>query len=263
MFLWGVMIISHKHKFIFIHCRKTAGSSITTSLARYLGNDDLQSSAIIDGARQKIYPPRRVIKEALLSMPPDILLSVLMCRRSFWRAVSKSIKIRYSRSFGGQTSHPTALAIASAFPTEWESYFKFCVVRNPWQKTLSDYYWVTKKFLRKKQLSTSPPSFEEYVQALANGQDLEGIVPKGHRNWDMYTINDKITVDYIIRFEDLMNGLTEALAQTSVDWDGWMPHMKKGVNPSSREYRPFYSEGLAGIVHKLYEKEINEFNYEF
>ncbi len=35
------MIISHRHRFIFLHCRKAAGSSIAQALAPYLGEDDL------------------------------------------------------------------------------------------------------------------------------------------------------------------------------------------------------------------------------
>ncbi|UOQ84351.1 hypothetical protein [Gracilibacillus salinarum] len=35
------MIISHKHKFIFIKTRKTAGTSIEISLSRYCGDQDI------------------------------------------------------------------------------------------------------------------------------------------------------------------------------------------------------------------------------
>lgn len=37
------MIISHRHKFIFLHSLKTAGSSITLALAPFLGEDDFMS----------------------------------------------------------------------------------------------------------------------------------------------------------------------------------------------------------------------------
>ena len=35
------MIISHKHKFIFIKCRKTAGSSVEISLSQLCGPEDI------------------------------------------------------------------------------------------------------------------------------------------------------------------------------------------------------------------------------
>ena len=42
------MIISHKHKFIFIKTRKTAGSSIEHYLSKYLGPDDICTGSDID-----------------------------------------------------------------------------------------------------------------------------------------------------------------------------------------------------------------------
>ena len=36
------MIISHKHKFIFLHSRKCAGSSMEVALNKYLGPNDIQ-----------------------------------------------------------------------------------------------------------------------------------------------------------------------------------------------------------------------------
>lgn len=35
------MIISHKHKFIFVKTRKTAGTSVEIALSRHLGPDDI------------------------------------------------------------------------------------------------------------------------------------------------------------------------------------------------------------------------------
>ena len=43
------MIISHKHKFIFFKTRKTAGSSIQVSLAKYCGEDDIITGQYRDG----------------------------------------------------------------------------------------------------------------------------------------------------------------------------------------------------------------------
>jgi len=42
------VIISHKHKFIFIKTRKTAGSSIEHFLSKYLGSNDICTGSEID-----------------------------------------------------------------------------------------------------------------------------------------------------------------------------------------------------------------------
>lgn len=230
-----------------------------SSLSRFLGPEDLQFSAIKDGAKLKIYPPKRVVREALGEMAVKDYLAVLIGKKSFWSVASKAVKEKYSMSMGSSPAHASASLVAAAFPDEWRDYFKFCVVRNPWDKTLSDYFWRTKRL-------AEPPTFDEFVDALA-GEPLPGITPLNHQNWDMYTIDDAVAVDYVVRFEELAAGLAEALAQTSVDWDGWMPHMKKGANQNKqvvrRDYREHYSEHTAQVVGRLYEKEINQFEYTF
>ena len=45
------MIISHKHKFIFLHSRKCAGSSMEVALNNYLGPNDIQIGSWTESLR--------------------------------------------------------------------------------------------------------------------------------------------------------------------------------------------------------------------
>ena len=45
------MIISHKYRFIFIHIRKCAGTSITRAMAPLLGEQDLVIGCTTEGER--------------------------------------------------------------------------------------------------------------------------------------------------------------------------------------------------------------------
>jgi hypothetical protein len=49
------MIISHAHKFIFLHARKCAGSSVTAYLNPLLGPDDIQIRELISQLHAKEY----------------------------------------------------------------------------------------------------------------------------------------------------------------------------------------------------------------
>lgn len=96
------MIISHKHKFIFVKTRKTAGSSIEKYLYNYLGPDDICTGSVLDSTlRLNINEDSKLYKD-------------------------------------GHVSHAY---IANNFPKEWQNYFKFAVDRNPWDKLVSAYYW--------------------------------------------------------------------------------------------------------------------------
>ena len=96
------MIISHKHKFIFIHVPKCAGTSITQAFLPILGEEDL----------------------------------VLGCTPEGERLHEENLKK------GGLVKHSTAQEIfRHVGPEIWNSYFKFTFVRNPWDLLVSRYHW--------------------------------------------------------------------------------------------------------------------------
>jgi hypothetical protein len=252
------MIISHTHKFIFLHCRKAAGSSIVVSLSRFLGPEDLQLSAILDTFDEGFRPPRRVIREAILGFTLGDYISLIAGRRSYSRQVSNSIKRRYMKVLGRGISHSPASVVAANFPKEWDNYYKICVVRNPWEKTVSDYFWRTRNLIKR-------PSLEQYIEALESNNALGGIVPSNHDNWPLYTINDHVMVDRVVRYENLHTELSKALANTSIQWDGWLPRKKanRGVVGGRRtEYRSMLSASSIATIRKLYAKEIEYFDYQ-
>lgn len=256
------MLLSHTYSFIFLHNRKTAGSSITVSLARYLGPQDLWIGSFPDAARHGVRPPNEIVIRALLY--PDTIGKVrgLFGSRRFWSYVNASHKARMAHKLhlGPEPSHAQAADIANAYPEEWASYLKFCVVRNPWDKVASDYRWQIDQF------TGDPPSFSEFVNALVSGGRLKGFVPSIVSNFDIYALNGDVAVDRIVRFEMLREDLDAVLAEIGVPWDGWLPRAKSTVDPSNRDpkaYRALYTEEDASVVGDLCQKEIQIGGYEF
>jgi len=254
------MIISNEHRFIFVHCRKTAGSSISVSLARNLGDDDLQIGAISDTLAQGIPLTRRVLHEANVYCHGTLSLFRLAGPRIFGRAVTRFIDQSYRPLLGRKPPHSPASNVARAFPEEWKNFHKFCVVRNPWDKAVSDYYWRIKS-------CRNPPTFPAYLEALQEGNSLNGIVPvELHSNWELYTIDDKIAVDCIIRYENLSEGLATLMSDLKLAWDGWLPRSKGNHRKTVRgpdSYREMYNSETLKIISRLYEREIEAFQYTF
>lgn len=248
------MIISHKHKFIFIHCRKAAGSSVTISLQRYLGHRDVQTAALSDALAIGIKPNLRSYLRLLKPWGAHGFAQQLIKSRSPSKALNMGVKGSY-RNMTNNTGHFTAEDIAKNWPEEWKNYHKFCIIRNPYEKTVSDYLWRTRNLVQS-------PEFEDYISAIYQGDDLGGLVPPLHDNWQFYTINDEIAVDSIVHFEELSAGLQNALSNTSVDWDGWLPHAKKSRrNDTNPGYGRYYNNSTLRMVSEIYRKEIEYFNY--
>lgn len=257
------MILSHRHRLIVLHCRKAAGSSICVSLARLLGPADLQISAIAETLTQGIPLTCRVLREAWRQSPAILSLARGLGLRVRGRALGRAIDHAYRPLLGRKPPHAPARRLSLAFPREWRDYRKLAVVRNPWDKTVSDYFWRIQRLRR-------PPSFATYVQALSEGNDLGGVVPLAfHDNWPMFTIDDRVVADQIVRFETLQADLVDSLRHLEVDWDGWLPRSKSGHRPgtgardASPGYRSYYTPDLERQVGQLYRAEIEQFNYRF
>jgi hypothetical protein len=254
------MIISHKYKFIFIHCRKTAGSSISNALSEFLGPWDIQLSAIEETLMMKRPITLRMWANAYARSPIAVPASILRGRAIYSRRVATSIKRAWRSKLGEKPQHAGAAQIRKAFPDEWLSFHKFCVVRNPYDRAVSDYFWRTRDAKEK-------PSFETYLSALEAGDNIGGVVPiKSYLNWPKYTIDGRIAVDSVLRFETLQTDFARLLSDRGLALSSGLPSLKSKYRPNStcdRPYRQHYSSRTRAMVERLYAPEIELFDYEF
>ncbi|MFK7830550.1 MAG: sulfotransferase family 2 domain-containing protein [Congregibacter sp.] len=197
------MIVSHEHKFIFLHCRKVAGSSVKTAIYPCLGSRDVMVGSVHEAINNGC-SLNSGTRRALLS--PIGLARFLACRvrgYSVPDCINEAIKARYKGPLGSNPPHATA-AVVKAFVGEqiWNSYYKFCFVRNPFEQVISDYFW--RRTNRKRGAFT----FDQFLDSLeVNGKD--GFA-SAVRNWDILTINGEPAVDYIGRYEDLETDFAHA-----------------------------------------------------
>ena len=251
------MIVSHKHRFIYLHCRKTAGSSIAVSLSRYLGGMDIQLSGIVDAIDYGVRPPKRMIFEALASPCLRSMGGILTKDKGFWRFVSSSVKKKYEQKLGPVPQHAPATNVAECFKEEWGNYFKFCVVRNPWSQVVSDYIW-------QFGVECKNVTFKYYVNALYEKRVIKGMGHPDRGNWNKYTIDDKVVVDKVVYYENLDTGLRDVLSEAGLPWDGWLPNAKRIISPGNKKkYRDYYDDEIADKVAYLYRKEVDAHGYVF
>lgn len=248
------MIISHRHRFIFVHCRKSAGSAVKVSLARFLGPRDFQLGVWGDAADAGVRPNPRAWLEMLRPGQLGFVTRQRLAGEATPAVMNRAIK-RAWRQRTGLGNFPAARDVRRLYPREWADYHKFCIVRNPFDRIVSDYFYRTKK------LAERPP-FADFVAAMTAGDDLGGRVKSDYSNWDMYTIDDEIAVDTVLRFEDLEKGLQDVLPRIGVPWDGWLPRTKAGAS-RPRAYRELYAQEQIDQVRMLCRHEIETFGYEF
>jgi len=144
--------------------------------------------------------------------------------------------------------------------------FKFCFVRNPWDRFVSLYFY----FFSKKRISCSFPVFCEKVRwsrfpwlgldippvSLYHTNRFSQCNPQA--DW-ITDENGELFVDFIGRFERLEEDFSKLCRHLAIREER-LPHKNKTAHQNYREY---YNKHTRRIVEKVYEKDIQLFGYEF
>lgn len=138
----------------------------------------------------------------------------------------------------------------------FSSYFKFTVVRNPFDRLVSQFAYMDRRpDLRAFIGMDGHATFDEYLSLISR---------KRHVQWEpqtsfIYDEDGKLLVDFIGRFEHLGQSMAyvfERLGLSGME----LPHL----NGADRApYRDYYTEELRLWVESLYERDLALLGYEF
>ncbi|SFV38806.1 sulfotransferase family 2 domain-containing protein [Hyphomicrobium facile] len=232
------MIVSHARRFIFVKTSKTAGTSIEISLSELCGADDIIAPA--RESKERKYPAYRarnlaipLYRAAYVSLPIPPLSPV-------------SKHFRFRKAF---YEHMPAVRVRRALPKSvWDSYFKFTIVRNPYDRALSQYFWNNRK--------TSTHTKETINKYL-----LEKSTPSLLTNWFMYTSGGDVLVDHFIRYEELESGFQSTLSRLGIDQPLTLPNAKGGVRPNEIHYRDVITPAARQHIERFARPELDLFDY--
>lgn len=195
-------MISHKLKFIFIHIPKTSGNSLSLFLKDFIDNDVIHRSSIM-GEKQGI----------------DII-----CEKT--KKDIKHVDITYYKNTYGEKIN---------------DYLKFTIVRNPYDRMLSFYFWSKGKNNQKFNRN-------EFINFIKKTNSLQ------HKFID--------NTFHIIHFENLINELKNIECfKEIVDFNNY-PTLNASSN-SKRNYNEIYDKELKDLVFNKYKKDFELFGYEY
>jgi hypothetical protein len=229
------MILSHKYKFILIKTAKTAGTSIEVFLSQHCGPTDVLTpiEPPVEGHQPRNYQGFINPIPEILEKPGKIFSALrhsITSREKFYR-------------------HMPASEVRQRVPAYiWNSYFKFCVERNPWDKVLSHYYMHAAR-------EGGSISLDEYL--------ARGRFPI---NFFRYTdrAGKKIIVDRILRYENLLTDLGEVFSQLEIPFEGALGvQAKSEYRTDRRPYQQVFSDEQRKLVERAFAKEIALHGYHF
>jgi hypothetical protein len=166
--------------------------------------------------------------------------------------------------FGNERiTHRLAMDYYLDSPKDFDAYFSFAFVRNPYDRVVSAYHYLMqggknegdKKFRDKYLLEYK--NFSDFVM---RGLSKPEILKWWHFMHQFYfVVNNEgnIIVDYIGRFENI-NEDFEFVAQ-NLGLVKSLPNLNKS---NRKEYEQFYTKELSDIVYSIYEKDFEYFGYD-
>lgn len=169
------MIISHKHKFIFVKTKKVGGTSLELALASICHEGDIITPTSDEEIRQELnfIGPQNYLNTYKDLGKKGTLKLLLGLRERHEKYLRHYSCTRIKEKIGSDI---------------WNEYYKFTVMRNPYEFIVSHYF-----------SSKREADFKDYL--LANPEHLL-------TNWNIIS-NDKneVLVDHIIKYEEYEKGL--------------------------------------------------------
>lgn len=226
------MLVSHRHKLVFVHIQKTGGQTVS-----------------------------RVLKDNI----SDIT--------------------RFKRK------HEFAICAMEELE-DWNEYFKFAFVRNPWDRLVSWYSMISdegtppsrrplskkmeKRHLRQarrreqrrnqnllwRYVLENSSTFDEFIRKCTGKIEIKEGISYSFTYNQLDYVSDRdgnLLVDFIGRFENFQSDLHEVSNRLGIELR-FVPHN----NPSPhRHYSSYYTPETEQIVRERFKRDIEYFGYEF
>ena len=213
------MLISHRKQFIYTKTHKTAGTSVEVYFEKY---------CMPEGQ----WTFRQVANTEYVSDTGIIGLRATQPEGVTWY------------------NHMPAAEIRDKIGEDiWSRYFKFCVVRDPFDKLLSGFFYGHRD--RDWQQEDPVPVFREWVMSDKFGLDR-----------DKYVIDGELCLDHIIRFEALEQGIWHVCGVLGVPYDPrQLPRLKAGFRNTTLPMSAFYDRETTDFVCRKFAFELETFGY--
>ncbi|MDP3858095.1 MAG: sulfotransferase family 2 domain-containing protein [Stagnimonas sp.] len=216
------MLVSHRHKFIYTKTRKTGGTSVESYFEPYCMAEGEWTPS---HSRSQYVSASGIIGQ---------------------RGGGNAHRFRW-------WNHMPASVIREQLGAElWMAYFKFCVVRNPYEKVVSMFFFEQR---RGTVAATTPERAAADFERWVLGTELP--LDREH-----YLINGQICMDAILRHETLSSDLEQVCRRLKLPWKPEaLPCYKTGIRPPWAAAAALYRTPSLARIAEVFAYELDQFGY--
>jgi hypothetical protein len=242
------MLISHSKKFIFLKTYKTGSSSIESVLRKYCGVTEFD---LDDRSVRGVHNNSVVSEDGIITFP--------RYRGSIDNGLKNGNKDYY-------WDHMTASELKEKIGTEiWDSYYKFCVVRNPFEKVLSLLYFFYFRSMENRCCGgyVGDNVKKEWIFELVS-KNFGRRMLLGYDNFfdsEIYTMNGDVCVDRVLRYENLDTEFSEVLEYLGLIQED-LPRINSTYKDKDIRPEQFLSSDMISFIRNKYAFEIERFGYD-
>ncbi len=218
------MIISHRHRFVYVKTRKTASTSLEIAISAHCGPDDVIT---------KITAKDEAVRQRLGVRGPQ----------------NEFIRGPDGRTFELLNHAPATLAREILGPA-WDEYVTFTIERNPFDRVISQYFW-------ERSILPPPATLASFLrrtpaERLSNwhlyADDAEP---------------DRVIVDHVGRYESLAESLATIAEAIGLPEGIVLPaeRTKSHLRTDRRHHRDVLSAEDRQLVETLCHRELAAFGY--
>ncbi|CAA0122743.1 Uncharacterised protein [Halioglobus japonicus] len=243
-----VTIVNRHYNYIFIHVPKAAGKSVKQHLTRHtygtVGRYQMQLGFALDALGS--YASARPGLNNLLPRLAGI-------------GSAPQIRDYCLRQQLPSSAHLSAQQVCELLGEQpFSAMFSFGVVRNPWDRCLSAYYYLRDKPFHPLHKTASSLSFEAFVQAMESGE----IPHMGQQALWLCDKQGKLLVNFCARVESINKDM--ARVNDTIGLHGRSFQARTNVSEKrDRSYRNHYTDKAAETVSRLMQLDIELFNYTY
>ena len=216
------MLVSHRYRFIYTKTIKTASTSVESYFERFCMPEGEWTQAI---HRDEYDAATGIIGQRGGKMRPEI---------RWWNHM------------------PARLIRDQLGEALWSSYTKFCVIRHPFEKIISLFYFRRANgWIAVDVEASDAAQFQAWVLSS----------PEGIHDRDLFMVDGRICMDVFLRYEHLESDLQRLSIQLGLPSGGELPRYKSHQRPLTGRADTLHNAATRKRVRELYAFEFETFGY--